>query len=67
MKQMEIKIIKTGCMPRDRIIFEVDRAITQEEAYEIQKEAGYNPAGYGFESFIVTEKKTTWLCWTSCD
>ena len=47
--------------------FTYDGVLTLEEASEMQKDAGYHPAGYGFYSFGVIDGKTTWQCSNSCD
>lgn len=69
---MEIKIQRNS--PKFRITFTVesDEPITEDGAYKIQTQQGFNPVGYGFGSFKVGigEKLThraTWTCSTSCD
>lgn len=47
--------------------FCVPFAITKEKAIELQTEAGYPPAGYGFYGFDPTISQTVWKCLDSCD
>ena len=56
------------------IEFTYHGVITEGEAMNLQEEAGYHPAGYGFYSFrVVTldpneiEGVTSWECQRSCD
>ena len=54
--------------------FSFDGILTEDEAMNLQEEAGYHPAGYGFYNFrVVTldpneiEGVTSWECQRSCD
>jgi hypothetical protein len=48
------------------ITFYLPFEITKDEAFEIQAELSYHPAGYGFYDFNVNEE-TSWRCSRSCD
>lgn len=47
--------------------FSYPEKITEKEARELQLNAGYDPAGYGFYLFKTTDMETTWVCATSCE
>jgi hypothetical protein len=49
------------------IAFTYIKIITKEEAIEIQSNAGYHPAGYGFYNFKHIDGNTKWYCFKSCD
>ncbi len=49
------------------ITFNYPGNISENEALELQKNAGYHPAGYDFYSFMVSNNKSTWLCSSSSD
>ena len=65
MNKLTRKFIKTGRVGWNH--FTYDGVLTLEEAAEVQKNANYHPAGYGFYSYGVKDGKTTWQCSTSCD
>jgi len=47
--------------------FSIDKEITESEAIEMQIQAGYHPAGYGFYKFKSENGISTWMCGSSCD
>ena len=47
--------------------FTFPQEITEHEAMELQINAGYHPAGYGFYAFKATSTESTWKCGDSCD
>ena len=36
-------------------------------ARNLQRYSGYDPAGYGFDDFVIRNSKTYWFCRRSCD
>ena len=48
-------------------MLETKREISVGELQEIQKEAGFHPAGYGFYSMRKTPFGYIWQCAASCD
>ena len=49
------------------IYFEFNGILTEDEAFELQKEYGKHPHGYGFYGYTVEDGVTTWNCSRSCD
>ena len=49
------------------IYFTFDGVLTEDEAFELQKEYGKHPHGYGFYGFKVDGGVSIWSCSRSCD
>ena len=49
------------------IYFTFDGVLTEDEAFELQKEYGKHPHGYGFYGFKVDGGVSIWNCSRSCD
>lgn len=47
--------------------FTVPFAISKDEAFELQKQLGFDPAAYGFYGFDPTISQTIWKCRGSSD
>ena len=48
------------------ILWTYDGILTENEAYDMQSNAGYAPQGYGFYRYNVSNGHTTWLSSNKC-
>ena len=51
----------------NRIEFCANGVISPIYARNLQIDLGYDPAGYGFNDFVILNSKTYWFCRRSCD
>ena len=73
MNEHYLKPYTTICKT-DKVWFDVDMNITEEQAVELQESMGYASAGYGFYGFEHYKphnrsvgNRTKWWCSVSCD
>jgi Na+-transporting NADH:ubiquinone oxidoreductase subunit NqrA len=70
---MAVKVIRVSADTR-RVVFEATSRVelSEDQIAELQKQAGYHPAGYGgpieiHHSFKRGRHHYVWACWGSCD
>lgn len=51
----------------NQIEFCANGVISPIYARNLQRDLGYDPAGYGFNDFVILNSKTYWFCRRSCD
>tara|TARA_Y100000310_G_C20548344_1_gene746753 strand:+ start:645 stop:842 length:198 start_codon:yes stop_codon:yes gene_type:complete len=49
------------------IYFKYIGNLNEDGAIQLQKKAGYHPAGYGFYGFVFCDGIARWNCSNSCD
>jgi hypothetical protein len=45
-----------------RLSFLIHRTLTEKDARELQRDAGFDPDRYSFYFFVSENNKTTWCC-----
>ena len=57
----------TASSKGNQIEFCANGVISPTYACKLQRYLGYDPAGYGFDDFVIRNGKTYWFCRRSCD
>ena len=57
----------TASSKGNQIEFCANGVISPTYACNLQRYLGYDPAGYGFDGFVIRNGKTYWFCRRSCD